>query len=223
MKRDGEKIRLVICDDQTIVCEGLRAILATVPEVKVVGIAHNGQEAVDCAAATHPDLVLMDLKMPTMDGVQATRLIRERCPETQVIILTTYDTEDWVINAVRSGAAGYILKDTPREELVQTIVDTVNGRNHVDPQVAGKLLNYIAHPLVAPPSMPDQKLISTLSDREREILRFLGRGYTNAEIAQSLFLTEGTVKNYVSALLAKLGVTDRTQAALLAVRNAMGE
>jgi DNA-binding NarL/FixJ family response regulator len=221
MKREDGKIHLVICDDQAIVCEGLRAILATVPEVKVVGIAHNGEEAVDCVAAERPDLVLMDLKMPLMDGVQATRIIREKYPDTQVIILTTYDSEDWVINAVRSGAAGYILKDTPSEELVQTIVDTVSGHNYIDPHVAGKLLNYVARPQAA--AMPDQQLLSTLNDREREILRFLGRGCTNAEIAQSMFLTEGTVKNYVSALLAKLGVSDRTQAALLAARNSLTE
>lgn len=220
MKRDDNKIHLVICDDQAIVCDGLSAIFATVPEIKLDGIAHNGLEAIDCVAATHPDLVLMDLKMPQMDGIQATKIIRERYPDTQVVVLTTYDTDEWIINAVRCGASGYILKDTPREELIQAIVDTINGRHHIDPQVAGRLLNYIAHPQ---PStyMPDQQLLSTLSDREREILRFLGRGATNTEIAQSLFLSEGTIKNYVSTILSKLGVADRTQAALLAVRNSV--
>jgi two-component system, NarL family, response regulator LiaR len=222
MKPDEVKIHLLICDDQSIVCEGLHAILSNIPEIQVDGIVHNGLEAIDSVAALHPDLVLMDLKMPQMDGVQATRIIREKYPDTQVIILTTYDTDEWVINAVRSGAAGYILKDTPREALVQAIMDTFNGRNHIDSQVAGKLLKYVANPQVHPFS-PDQQLLSTLNDREREILRFLGRGSTNAEIAQSLFLTEGTVKNYVSTLLAKLGVTDRTQAALLAARNAMDQ
>lgn len=221
MKSEEKKIQLLICDDQSIVCEGLRAIFNTVSEVNLVGIAHNGIEAIDCVSTLHPDLVLMDLKMPLMDGVQATKIIREKYPETQVIILTTYDTEEWVINAVRSGATGYILKDTPREELVQTIIDTVNGRHHIDPQVAGKLFNFVANPHVSP-SIQDQQLLGTLNDREREILRCLGRGYTNAEIAQSLFLTEGTVKNYVSTVLSKLGVADRTQAALLAVRNTVG-
>ena len=220
MKRTDEKIHLLICDDQSIVCEGLQAILTTIPEIQVDGIAYNGFEAVDYVAELHPDLVLMDLKMPQMDGIQATKIIREKYPETQVIILTTYDTEEWVINAVRSGAAGYILKDTPREELVQAIIDTVNGQNHIDSKVAGKLLKYVANPQTHP-FLPDQQLISSLNDREREILRFLGRGYSNAEIAQSMFLTEGTVKNYVSNLLSKLGVTDRTQAALLAARNLM--
>lgn len=220
MKRDDNKIHLVICDDQAIVCDGLSAIFATVPEIELDGIAHNGLEAIDCVAEMQPDLVLMDLKMPQMDGIQATKIIREKYPDTQVVILTTYDSDEWVINAVRCGAAGYILKDTPREELVQAIVDTVNGRHHIDPQVAGQLLNYVANPQMLP-TMPDQQLLSTLTDREREILRFLGRGATNAEIAHSLFLSEGTVKNYVSTILSKLGVTDRTQAALLAVRNSV--
>ncbi|MFZ2470670.1 MAG: response regulator transcription factor [Methanothrix sp.] len=220
MTQAKKKIRLLICDDQSIVCEGLRAIFDTVPEVQLVGIAHNGLEAVDCVSSLYPDLVLMDLKMPEMDGVRATRIIREKFPETQVLILTTFDTEEWLLNAVRSGAAGYILKDTPREELVKTIIDTVNGLHFIDPQVAGKLLEYVANSQ-ASPSIQDQQLINTLNDREREILQYLGRGYTNAEIAHSLFLTEGTIKNYVSNVLSKLGVTDRTQAAILAVRNSL--
>jgi two-component system, NarL family, response regulator LiaR len=225
------KIRLLICDDQAIVCEGLRAILATVPQVTVVGIAHNGLEALDAVQATQPDLVLMDLKMPQMNGIQATRIIREKYPRVRVLVLTTYDTDEWVIDAVRSGAAGYLLKDTPRENLVQAIIDTVHGRHHIDPQVAGKVLNHVAGQAGAPqPSgnvpprlpLPDQKLLSELSDREREILRLLARGYTNAEIAQTLFLSDGTVKNYVSTILSKLNVTDRTQAALFAVRAGFG-
>ena len=215
------EIRLLICDDQSIVCEGLRAILATVPEVRVVGIAHNGKEAIESIPTTHPDLVLMDLKMPQMNGIQATKVIREKYPEVRVLVLTTYDTEEWVIDAVRGGAAGYLLKDTPREDLVRAILDTMKGLNHIDPQVAGKLLNHVAHQPNA--SLPDQQILSELSDRDREILHLLGRGFTNAEIAQSLFLTEGTVKNYVSNILSKLGVTDRTQAALFAVRAGLGE
>lgn len=215
-----EKIHVLICDDQSIVCEGLRAILETVPEIIIDGVAHDGIEAIECVAAFHPDLVLMDLKMPRMNGIEATRSIREQYPQTQVIILTTYDTEEWVINAIRSGATGYILKDTPSEELIQTIKDTLHGRHHIDPQVAGKLFSFVANPQVTP-TIQDQQLLSTLNDREREILRCLGRGLTNAEIAQSLFLSEGTIKNYVSTLLSKLGVADRTQAAILAVRNSI--
>lgn len=220
MNAETQKIRLLICDDQAIVCEGLRAILANVPELTVVGTAHNGLEALDLISTTHPNLILMDLKMPQMNGIQATKIIREKYPQVRVLVLTTYDTDEWVIDAIRSGAAGYLLKDTPRENLVQAIIDTVNGRNHIDPQVAGKVLNHVAHQPNLP--LPDQRLLSELSDREREILRLLARGYNNAEIAQALFLTEGTVKNYISTILSKLGVTDRTQAALFAVRAGLG-
>lgn len=217
------KIRLLICDDQAIVCEGLRAILTTVPDVHVVGIAHNGAEALEMIPSALPDLVLMDLKMPVMNGIQATRAIREKFPLVRVLVLTTYDTDEWVIDAVRSGAAGYLLKDTPREDLVRAIIDTVNGRSHIDPQIAGKLLDHVAHqPITLNASLQDQQLLSTLSDREREILRLLGRGYNNPEIAQALFLTEGTVKNYVSTILSKLNVSDRTQAALFAIRAGLG-
>jgi NarL family two-component system response regulator LiaR len=221
MSDKEQKIRLLICDDQTIVCEGLRAILATVFEVDVVGIAHNGVEAINMIPTTQPDLVLMDLKMPVMNGIQATKTIREKFPQVRVLVLTTYDTDEWVIDAIRSGAAGYLLKDTPREDLVRAIIDTFKGRSHIDPQVAGKLLDHVAHQ--PKPSLPDQQLLSELSDREREILQLLGRGFNNSEIAQALFLTEGTVKNYVSTILSKLNVTDRTQAALFALKAGLGE
>ena len=221
MKSIKESINIVICDDQTIVCEGLRAIFASVPNIDVIGIANDGYEAIELVENRKPDLVLMDLKMPEMDGIQATGLIKEKNPEVFILILTTFDTEDLVINAIRNGADGYILKDTPRQELIQTIIGTVNGQHHIDPHVAGKVLNQIINPKVYATNN-DQKLLSTLNDREREILQCLGKGYTNTEISETLFLTEGTVKNYVSAILSKLGVTDRTQAALFAARNFFG-
>jgi DNA-binding NarL/FixJ family response regulator len=213
-------IRVLICDDQTIVCEGLRAILSTVPELAVIGTVHNGAEALAFLKTSLPDLILMDLKMPVMNGIQATKIIRETFPQVYVLVLTTYDSDEWVIDAIRSGASGYLLKDTPREDLVRAIIDTVNGRSHIDPQVAGKVLSHVARQPSLP--LPDQKLLSELSDREREILRLLARGFNNAEIAQALFLTDGTVKNYVSTILSKLGVTDRTQAALFAMRSGFG-
>ncbi len=212
----GETIRVLICDDQDIVCEGLRAMLTPVPQIEVVGIAKNGAEAVDQARRLQPHLVLMDLKMPRMNGIQATRAIREQFPEVRVLVLTTYDVDEWVLNAIRNGAAGYLLKDTPQEELVKAIFDTVKGWHPIDPQVAGKLFEHIA----AQPrsALPDQKLVSQLSEREREVLRLLANGLGNAEIAQTLFLSEGTIKNYVSVIFSKLGVSDRTQAAILAIR-----
>ena len=209
-------IRLLICDDQSIVCEGLRAMLAPVPQIEIVGVASNGMEAIDQVRRLQPDLVLMDLKMPRMNGIQATKAIRERFPKVRVLVLTTYDADDWVLEAIRNGAAGYLLKDTPQEELIKAIMNTMKGWNPIDPQVAGKLLEHVAHQSARP--QPDHKLISQLSEREREVLRLLASGLSNTEIAQTLFLSEGTIKNYVSIIFSKLGVNDRTQAAILAIR-----
>ena len=214
-----KRIRLLICDDQAIVCEGLRAMLAPVPQIEVIGVAGNGMEAIDLTQRFQPDLVLMDLKMPKMNGIQATKSIHERFPEVRVLVLTTYDADEWVINAIRNGAAGYLLKDTPQEELVKAILNTMKGWNPIDPQVAGKILDHVSHQ----PSLAyaDQKLISQLSEREREVLRLLAGGLGNSEIAKTLFLSEGTVKNYVSMIFSKLGVGDRTQAAILAIRSGL--
>lgn len=211
-----ETIRLLICDDQAIVCEGLRAILEPVTDIEIVGVAHNGIDAIELTRTKQPDLILMDLKMPRMNGIQATKVIREQFPAVHVLVLTTYDEDDWVIDALRTGAAGYVLKDTPQEDLLKAIWETMKGWSHIDPQVAGKLLKHVAHQPAR--VVPDRTLISQLSDREREVLRLLATGLSNADIAQTLFLTEGTVKNYVSLIFSKLGVADRTQAAILAIR-----
>ena len=216
MNQESGIIRLLICDDQDIVCEGLRAMFAPIAQIEVVGVAKNGIEAVELTGRLHPDLVLMDLKMPRMNGVQATKAIRENFPEVRVLVLTTYDADEWVLNAIRNGAAGYLLKDTPQEELVRAIINTAKGWNPIDPQVAGKILDRVTQQAFMP--SPDQKLISQLSEREQEVLRLLASGLGNSEIAKTLFLSEGTVKNYVSVIFSKLGVTDRTQAAILAIR-----
>ena len=215
-KEVEETIRLLICDDQAIVCEGLRAILEGVRHIKVVGVASNGVDAIDLTRTMQPDLVLMDLKMPRMNGVQATRAIREHFPDVRILILTTYDEDEWVIDAIRAGAAGYVLKDTPQEDLIKAILETMKGWSHIDPQVAAKLLQHVAHQ--PDRAVEDRKLIGQLSEREREVLGLLASGLTNADIAQTLFLSEGTVKNYVSIIFSKLAVTDRTQAALVAIR-----
>lgn len=212
-------IRLLICDDQVVVSEGLRAILGTVPEIEVVGVANDGQEALEQVGQLMPDLVLMDLKMPIMNGVQATRYIHDRYPQVKVLVLTTYDMDEWVFDAIRSGAAGYLLKDAPRETLIEAIKGTMEGDTHVDPKVAGKLFSRITHSAPA----PDSTLINLLSDRELDVLRLLARGFTNTDIAARLFLSEGTVRNYVSSIFGKLGVSDRTQAAVLAIRTGLAQ
>lgn len=207
-------IKILICDDQDLVCEGLRAILGTDPELQVVGVANDGAEALELLARLKPDVALMDLKMPVMNGVQATRRIRQEYPEVRVLALTTYDADEWVFDAIRSGAAGYLLKDARRETLIAAIKDVAQGKTPVDPAVAGKLFNRVAQD--QPP--PDSAIAQDLSEREREILGLLANGLTNADIAARLFLSEGTVRNYVSAIFAKLGVSDRTQAAVMAIR-----
>jgi DNA-binding NarL/FixJ family response regulator len=212
-------VRVLICDDQVIVCEGLRAILETVPEVEIAGTAHDGAEALEMVGRVHPDVVLMDLKMPGMNGIQATAAIRARYPEVRVLVLTTYDADEWVLDAIRSGAAGYLLKDTPREGLVQAIRDTAAGRTPVDPAIGGKLFAHLAQGV--PPATT--AIAADLSPREVEVLRLLAQGLSNADIAGRLFLSEGTVRNYVSTILAKLGVADRTQAAVLALRHGLVE
>jgi two-component system, NarL family, response regulator LiaR len=209
-------IRLLICDDQAIVCEGLRAILEPIRQIEVVAVATNGAEAIELTRTTQPDLVLMDLKMPRMNGIQATRAICEQFPGVRILVLTTYDEDGWVIDAIRAGAAGYVLKDTPQEDLLKAIMGTMQGQSHIDPQVAGKLLKHVADQPER--VVPDQKLISQLSERERDVLGLLASGMSNADIAQTLFLSDGTVKNYVSIIFSKLGVADRTQAAILAIR-----
>ncbi|WP_119070424.1 response regulator [Aggregatilinea lenta] len=208
-------IRVLICDDQAIVCDGLEAILSTDPEIEVVGLASGGAQGVALALKTRPDVVLMDLKMPGMNGIQATRAIREQLPDTRVLVLTTYDADEWVFDAIRSGAAGYMLKDTPRSKLIPAIKDTALGKTHVDPAVAGKLFNRIAQDSMG--QVPST-LAHELSEREREILQLIASGLSNVEIAERLHLSDGTVRNYVSAVLGKLGVSDRTQAAVLALR-----
>jgi DNA-binding NarL/FixJ family response regulator len=205
---------VLICDDQLIVCEGLERILEATPEIEIVGTALNGQEALNLIPSTKPDLVLMDLKMPLMNGIIATRKIRERYPDIYVLVLTTYDDDEWIIDAVRAGASGYLLKDTPPSELIKAIHGTVNGQTYIDPQVGGKILSSVSRASIT--EAPHTHY--NLSERESDILRLLAQGLSNADIAQQLYLSEGTVRNYTSEIFKKLGVNDRTQAAVAALR-----
>jgi DNA-binding NarL/FixJ family response regulator len=207
-------MRVLICDDQEITRDGLSLLLGLEAGITVVGAAQDGYEAVELALKHRPDLVLMDLKMPGLTGVDATRQIRSQLPHTRVLILTTFDDDAWLFDAIHAGAAGYLLKDTPREELIRAVRGTVAGQAFVDPAVAGRLLQQVAGEQGGQASL----VLARLSARERRLLQLLARGYTNAAIAAALSLSAGTVRNQVSALLAKLEVVDRTQAAVLAVR-----
>ena len=207
-------IKVLICDDQAIVTEGLAKILASDAEIVVVGTAHDGVEAIDLVEKLAPDLVLMDLKMPVCNGIIATRKIHEQFPTVQVLVLTTYDDDEWLFDALRSGAAGYLLKDTPPKNLIESIKGTMAGKVFLDPAVAGKLVNVYQNqaPANAAPSG------FHLSERDLELLKLLATGLSNADISQQLFLSEGTVRNYTSELFKKLGVSDRTQAVVTALR-----
>jgi DNA-binding NarL/FixJ family response regulator len=207
-------IRVLVCDDQAVVAEGLEMILNADPEIEVVALAYGGAEAIEKAKTTQPDLVLMDLNMPGVNGIQATRQILGEQPETKVLVLTTFGDDEWVFDAVRSGASGYLLKGTPRAELIKAVKGTIAGDSYIDPAVGAKILAQAA----GSPGLQKTTLGRDLSQRELDVLGLLARGLTNAEIADQLYLTKGTVRNYVSAILAKLDVEDRTQAAILAIR-----
>ncbi len=213
-------LRLLICDDQAFVCEGLRAILSTSANIEVVGLANDGEEALRQVEELHPQLVLMDLKMPVMNGIQATRIIKERFPDVRVLVLTTYDFDEWVFEAIRAGANGYLLKDTPREQLFAAIFGTMEGKGYIDPSIAPKLLDQISG---TAPAIPNVELTRMLSERELDVLRLLAQGLTNPEIAKRLFLSEGTIKNYVSAIFTKINAADRTQATIFALRNGIAK
>lgn len=210
-------IRILIADDQEIVCEGLKRILESDPEIRVSGIARNGKEALDKVEAEVPDLVLMDLQMPVMNGVQAIRRLRQAYPTLPILVLTTYMDDKWLFEAIRSGASGYLMKDRPRNELLNAIKGTISGEAYIDPSVAGKVLETVA---TAPRKAASDES-SNLTEREREILTLLAQGLSNADIAQRLFLSEGTVRNYTSSLFSKLDVSDRTQAVIVALRRGL--
>jgi DNA-binding NarL/FixJ family response regulator len=208
-------IRILIADDQALFREGLRTLLSTKPEVEVVGEAANGAEAVNLVAQTNPAVVLMDLRMPVLDGIQATARIRERFPDVPVLVLTTFEDDANLFGALRAGAAGYLLKDVSSETLLAAIQAATRGESFLQSTVTGRVVAAFNR-LMAPGSARPEALVVGLSPREREILTQVSAGASNKEIADRLCLAEGTVKNHVTNILAKLDVRDRTQAAIRA-------
>ena len=206
-------IRVLIVDDQALFREALHTLLSIPPDIEVVGEAGDGQEALRLVEQQRPDVVLMDLQMPVMDGVAATRRIQAEHPATHVIVLTTFDDDDYVFEGLRAGAIGYLLKDVSGEKLVEAIRSAARGETFLQPSIAAKVVAEFARH-----SSPhaSQALIESLTNREVDILRLLSEGLNNREIADQLVITEGTVKNHVTNILGKLGVRDRTQAALKA-------
>jgi len=202
-------IRVLIADDHAVVRQGLRMFLGTDPELKIVGEARDGAEAVRLSQELRPDVVLMDLLMPVMDGVRATAAIRLQLPDTEVVAVTSVLEDTMVVDAVRAGAIGYLLKDTEAHELRRAIKAAAAGQVELCPEAAARLLREVRTP---------ERSTELLTERETDVLRLLAQGMSNQEIAQTLIIGEQTVKSHVSHILAKLGVPSRTQAALYAIR-----
>ncbi|HEY0545067.1 MAG TPA: response regulator transcription factor [Pyrinomonadaceae bacterium] len=208
-------IRLLIVDDQALFREGLRTLLSVQADMEVVGEAANGEEAIRLARNTSPAVVLMDLRMPILDGVAATRKLHAEQPGCRVIVLTTFDDDEYVFEGLRAGAVGYLLKDAPSEKLFEAVRAAARGESFLQPSVAAKVVAEFAR-LTNQYQPRARSLPGNLSERELEILSLVATGASNKEIATQLFIAEGTVKNHVTNILSKLDVRDRTQAALKA-------
>lgn len=212
---EGEgPIRILVADDHAVVREGIRTYLQLESHIHLVGEAANGRDALDLAVQLRPDVVIMDLQMPVMDGIAATHAIRERLPDTRVIVLTSFLDDDHVLPAIRAGATGYLLKDASAQELFRAIEAAARGQPQLHPTVAARLMEQISAPPAAEPA-------SELTPRELEVLRLIARGMSNKEISRELVTSERTIKGHVSNILSKLGLADRTQAALYAVREGL--
>lgn len=210
-----EKIRILIADDHAIVREGLRALLATEPDLELVAEATDGIQAVTKARALKPDVILLDLMMPRMDGVEAIAEIKKDWQEARIIVLTSFSDDEKVFSAIRSGALGYLLKDSSPQDLLHAIHTVANGEGFLSPTIASKVMREINQP----PKLPPTK--DPLTERENEILQLVAQGLTNDEIAEKLVVSERTVRTHVSNILAKLQLANRTQAALYALKEGL--
>lgn len=210
---DAPQVRVLVVDDQRLIRDGIASLLGIQPGITVVGTAADGREALDRCVALTPDVVLMDVRMPVLGGIDALIAIRRQALPCRVLMLTTFDDEEYILQALRAGASGYLLKDLPATDLAQAVLLTHAGVDQHDPSVAGRLIAALdragANATPTPPAVP-------LTDRELDVVRLIARGATNREIAAHLYLSEGTVKNHVSTILSRLGLRDRTQAAIYA-------
>ena len=209
-------IRVLVADDHAIVRKGIRALLSTEADIEVIGEADDGAQAVAQAQALCPDVILMDLVMPKMDGIEATRQILGRQPGARILVLTSFAADDKVFPAIKAGALGYLLKDSGPEDLVQAIHQIHRGEPSLEPSIARKVLYELSHPLQQQPPTPEP-----LTERELDILRLVAQGRSNREIAEQLVITEMTVRTHVSNILSKLHLASRTQAALYALREGL--
>ncbi|BBD67330.1 LuxR family two component transcriptional regulator [Nostoc commune NIES-4072] len=208
-------IKVLLVDDQGLIRQGLRALLELEPDLEIVGEAENGEQAINLVAEFQPDVVLLDIRMPIMDGVAATREIQKRFAKTKILVLTTFDDDEYVSAALQNGAMGYLLKDTPSEELAVAIRAIYKGYTQLGPGIVKKLLTQFSNGTPTQ-SQPVPSSLAELTPREKEVLRLIATGASNREIAQELYISEGTVKNHVTNILNRLNLRDRTQAAIWA-------
>ncbi len=209
-------IRVLLADDQALFREGLDTLLSVHKDIQIIGQAANGQEAVDLALKLRPNVILMDMQMPILNGVEATRRLKGSFPECRVIVLTTFDDKETIFDALRAGAVGYLLKDVESVQLAESVRRTVRGESILDPSVAAKVVAEFSRVSSLVTATSSEVLPEPLSEREIEILRLIASGSNNKEVADAIFITEGTVKNHVTHILGKLSVRDRTQAVLKA-------
>lgn len=210
-----QKLKILIADDQTLMRDGLKTILELEDDIEVVGTAENGREAYDLTAALSPDLVIMDVKMPNMNGVESTKWIKQHFPKTNILILTTYDTDENIIEALASGACGFLLKDMPSEKLIAAVREGASGQTVLPSAVAAKLaarLRLARNALSPAAAKKDGMLMPSFTDREKEIIHYMIRNHNNKEIADKLNVTEGTLKNYITVIYEKIGTNERLKA-----------
>ena len=217
-------IKILIVEDQELIRQSLEIILSSQPGLSVIGLAGNGNEAVEMAGALSPDVILLDIRMPGMDGVSACRIIKEKYPGIKIIVLTTFDDDEYVFDAIKYGANGYLLKGTSVDELANAIRTVYNNGTLINPAIASKLVGFFSKIAKGDIPIPRQEpSLTELNQRENDIVKQVCKGYSNKEIAHTLFLSEGTVRNSISTILAKLNLRDRTQLVLYCLRRYMGE
>ncbi len=216
----GNKIKVLVVDDQRLIREGIASLLSLQEDIFVAGTAENGRESVRLSMELHPDVILMDIRMPVMDGISAVKEILQKGFCRKIIMLTTFDDDEYILKSLKAGAVGYLLKDIPEKDLAQAVKLAYKGVYQLSPSAAGKLIGNISKDDndISENDNDIRKIINTLSGREKDVLAEIAEGLTNREISEKLFLSEGTVKNYVSNILTALDLRDRTQAALIAYR-----
>ncbi len=208
-------IKVLLVDDQNLIRQGLKALLELEADLEIIGEAENGEQAIKLSEQLQPDVILMDIRMPIMDGVAATREIQKRCPGIKILVLTTFDDDEYIKAALQNGAMGYLLKDTPSEELAVAIRAVYKGYTQLGPGIVKKLVTQFST-LTSTQSLPVPPSLAELTPREKEVLQLIAIGANNREIAQQLYISEGTVKNHVTNILNRLNLRDRTQAAIVA-------